>query len=86
MIQEICIKYCHQQLLSGYFREELKRRIWGKACPRKVPWGPAWSHKEDYVGLLPWSAELPVGQRQGGEGCTTRASLIREMAQGMTCI
>ena len=31
----------HQILLSRYFREELKQRIWGKACPRKGPQGPA---------------------------------------------
>ena len=29
-------------LLSRYFREELKQRIWGKACPHpSAPWGPA---------------------------------------------
>ena len=29
----------HQILLSinRYFREELKQRVWGKACPRKAP-------------------------------------------------
>ena len=29
----------HQLLLSRYFREELKQRIWGRACPRKAPMG-----------------------------------------------
>ena len=29
----MCIK-----LLSRYFREELWGKIWGKACPRKLPW------------------------------------------------
>ena len=28
-----------------YFREELKQRIWGKACPGKAPQGPAWLQK-----------------------------------------
>lgn len=32
--QEICIKYFHS-LLSRYFREELKQRIWGTPVPRR---------------------------------------------------
>ena len=28
----------HQILLSRYFREELKQRIWEKACLGKIPW------------------------------------------------
>ena len=28
----------HQILLSRYFREELKQRIWGRTLSRKPPW------------------------------------------------
>ena len=28
----------HQMLFSRYFTEELKQRIWGKACLGKIPW------------------------------------------------
>ena len=27
----------HQILLSRYFREELRRRIWGRVCPGRAP-------------------------------------------------
>ena len=27
----------HQILLPMYFTEKIKQRIWGKACPRKIP-------------------------------------------------
>ena len=33
------------QISSRYFREELKQRIWGKACPGKAPQDPAWLQK-----------------------------------------
>ena len=32
-LNTVCVKY---------YREELKQRIWGKACPGKAPEGPTW--------------------------------------------
>ena len=42
----------HQILLSGYFIEELKQRIWGGGCPRKFPQGPTHWHHHQAHGLF----------------------------------
>ena len=40
------------QLSSGYFREELKQRIWGGVCPREAPEGPALLQSQPASGTL----------------------------------